>query len=252
MEPSTRPSATVRIFSNNQELIEAAVGEIARCREESIQSRGGFSLALSGGSTPRVLHARLAQEHPQAEFWEKVQLFFGDERSVPPDHPESNYRMANETLFSKAKIPAENIHRMQAELPPQVAADEYERELRKYFGTETGEFPRFDLILLGMGPDGHTASLFPGTTALAENSRLVVANWVPRLNTWRITLTFPVLNHAREVIFLVTGENKAPVIAQIWGDAPSSETFPAQLVSPQQGRLIWMLDEAAAAGLKSV
>jgi 6-phosphogluconolactonase len=241
----------VRIFPNPEELVAAAASEIARCRTESIRARGVFSLALSGGTTPRALHARLAQDHPEADFWEKVQLFFGDERSVPPDRPESNYRMAEETLFTKAEIPAENIHRMKAELPPQEAADEYERELRSWFGTGAGEFPRFDLILLGMGPDGHTASLFPGTEALKESSRLVVANWVPRLNTWRISLSFPVLNCAREVIFLVTGENKAPVIAQILGDAPSSETFPAQSVSPQQGRLIWMLDKAAAAGLKS-
>ena len=236
-------------FPDVAHLVTAATEEFVRLRQESIVERGRFNVALSGGSTPRALHQRLAKEHPEAGFWEQVHLYFGDERAVPPQDKQSNFRMAEETLFSGAKIPPENIHRVEAELPPREAAERYEEELRRSFALRQGEWPRFDLIFLGMGPDGHTASLFPDTKALEERSRLVVANWVEKSNTWRITFSFPVLNHAREIIFLVTGQEKASMIAQILGGAAAAESYPARRVVPEHGRLLWMLDEAAASEL---
>jgi 6-phosphogluconolactonase len=184
-------------------------------------------------------------------------LFFGDERHVPPTDPDSNYRMVNESLLTKIAIPAENVFRVPAENPDAAAAaSDYEARLRRFFelspgdqsGDRPGEFPRFDLILLGMGPDGHTASLFPDSPALDEQSRLVVANWVAKFNTHRITFTFPVLNRAAEVMFMASGADKADMLHQVL-EGKSAPPLPSQRVQPSDGRLLWMLDEAAAAKL---
>ena len=215
----------------------------------AIGAQGRFAVALSGGSTPKSLYSLLAANY--ANFaWNRVFLFFGDERHVPPTDPESNFRMVNESLLSKITIPPENVFRVQAENPDaDAAASDYEAQLRRFFELKPGEFPRFDLILLGMGPDGHTASLFPDSAALEEQSRLVVANWVEKFKTHRITFTFPVLNRAAEVMFLASGPDKADMVHQILETTPTP-SFPSQRVQPLDGKLLWMLDEAAAAKLK--
>lgn len=179
-------------------------------------------------------------------------FFWGDERHVPPADPESNYRMAEETLLTKIPVAAANVFRIPAENPNAAAAAlAYEETLRKFFALQPGQFPRFDLILLGMGPDGHTASLFPGTAALQEQSRLVVSNWVEKFRTSRITLTLPVLNAARCVAFLVSGTDKASALqAVLESDAPG-EQYPSKLVRPTNGKLIWLIDRAAASGLSN-
>jgi len=179
-------------------------------------------------------------------------FFWVDERHVPPDDPDSNYRMAKEALLSKVPIPPGNIFPIPAESQDAVAAaDAYEQTVRKFFALPPGEFPRFDLILLGMGPDGHTASLFPETAALQEKSRLVVANWVEKLKTSRITLTLPVLNAARCVAFLVSGADKAAVLHEVLEGSAPAEKYPSKLVQPTNGKLIWFLDRAAASQLST-
>jgi 6-phosphogluconolactonase len=175
-----------------------------------------------------------------------MHLFFGDERAVPPDHAESNFRMVKETLLANGRIPLANVHRIQAELDPQQAADLYEADLVKSFGLTPGQPPRFDLILLGLGTDGHTASLFPGTSALAEQRRWVCANWVPRLQSHRVTLTLPVLNAGAEVMFVVSGKEKAEVLRAVLEGGGEGAKLPAQLVRPKSGRLLWLVDAAAA------
>jgi 6-phosphogluconolactonase len=184
--------------------------------------------------------------------WDKVFFFFGDERHVGPKDADSNYRMADESILSKVPVPPANVFRVPAENPDASAvADTYEQTLRKFFELAPGKFPRFDVILLGMGPDGHTASLFPKTAALQESSRLVVANWVEKLHTHRITLTLPVLNDARCVAFLVSGTDKAaPLHEVLEGKAPGEE-YPSKLVRPVDGKLIWFVDRAAASELST-
>jgi 6-phosphogluconolactonase len=178
-------------------------------------------------------------------------VFFGDERCVPPDHPGSNYRMAREALLQKVPLPEANVHRIRAEIhSPSRAAFEYEAEIRKTFGLDPVSAPRFDLILLGMGADGHTASLFPGTAAISERDRLVVAHWVPRLDSQRITMTLRVLNAAELVIFLVAGEEKATAVRAVLQSGTTENALPARLVDPLDGRMIWMLDRAAAEKLE--
>ena len=198
-----------------------------------------------------ALYSLLAANY-SAFAWNRVFLFFGDERHVPPTDPDSNYRMVNESLLTKIAIPAENVFRVPAENPDAAAAAlDYEAQLRRFFELRprsAGEFPRFDLVLLGMGPDGHTASLFPDSPALDEQSRLVVANWVAKLNAHRITLTFPVLNHAAEVMFLASGADKADMLHQVL-EGKNTPPLPSQRVQPSEGKLLWMLDEAAAAKL---
>lgn len=225
-------------------LSRAGADEFSRCAREAIAAHGNFSVALSGGSTPQGANALIAQD--QNLPWEKINIFFGDDRHVPPTDKDSNYRAANESLLSKVPIPSQNVHRINTELDATVAADQYDAELKKFFqGHSTADgWPRFDLIMLGMGPDGHTASLFPGTAALNEKSRWVVANWVEKLNTWRITLTFPVINHAAEVLFLVAGEEKAGVLKDVFEGKPG--TYPCQNVQPINGRLVWIVDKVVA------
>jgi 6-phosphogluconolactonase len=237
----------IEVLPAPAELFDAAAKEFVRIGRAAIAERGRFTVALSGGSTPRTLYSLLAKEH--ADFaWNKTFLFFGDERHVPPDHHDSNYRMVNEALLSKVSIPARNVYRVQAEDPEAaMAASEYERQLRNFFKLTPGEFPHFDLILLGLGPDGHTASLFPDSEGLKEQSRLVIANWVEKFKTHRITFTFPVLNHTTDVMFLSSGTEKAEMVREIL-EGHHRPPYPAQQIEPE-GRLVWMLDEAAAAKL---
>jgi 6-phosphogluconolactonase len=238
----------IQILPAPADLFHAAAEEFVRTGKAAIAARGRFTVALSGGSTPKSLYSLLAAQHGAFD-WNHTFLFFGDERHVPPDHPDSNYGMVNEALLTKIFIPAENIFRIKAEKPDAAAAAlEYENELRHFFALKSGEFPGFDLILLGMGPDGHTASLFPGSEGLKEQSRLVIANWVEKFNTHRITFTFPVLNHAAQVMFLASGRDKAEMVQQVL-EGKGIPPYPSKLVQPINGTLLWMLDEAAAAKL---
>jgi len=238
----------VEVLPKPADLVHAAAEEFVRVGRAAIAKNGRFTVALSGGSTPRGLYSLIAKDH--ANFaWNKTSLFFGDERHVPPDHPDSNYRMVNEALLSKVPIPAGNVYRVLAENPnAAAAAADYEEKVRGFFKLQPGKFPRFDLVLLGLGPDGHTASLFPDSDGLKEQSRLVIANWVEKFRTHRITFTFPVLNHATDVMFLAAGADKADMLKQVL-ESTNTPPFPAQQINPK-GRLVWMLDRAAAAKLK--
>ena len=231
------------------ELFEAAAAEFAGLARDAVARSGRFTVALAGGSTPRSLYSLLASGEYSKLPWNRTFFFWGDERHVPPDHPDSNYRMASEAMLTKIPVPASNIFRVRAEnKDADAAARDYEQDIRQFFQLRPGEFPRFDLVLLGTGPDGHTASLFPGSAALTESSRLVVANWVEKFKTYRITFTFPVLNHAACVIFLVSGPEKAHAVGQVFAAGPDAP--PAERVRPVQGRLLWLLDKAAATELE--
>jgi 6-phosphogluconolactonase len=237
----------LKIVSDLSELSRAGADEFSRCARKAIAARGRFSVALSGGSTPQETYSLLAQQQNDPEKrlpWEKIHVFFGDERHVPPAHRDSNFRMANESMLSKVPIPPGNVRRIQAELDAPVAASKYQEELRNFFQT-SDPWPRFDLIMLGVGPCGHTASLFPDTTALNENSHWVVANWVEKLHSYRITFTFPVINHAAEVMFQVAGEDKSAILKEVL-QQEGKETYPCQRVKPLSGRLLWIVDKAAA------
>ena len=233
-------------------MFEAAAGEVIRCAIEAVDQRGRFTIALSGGSTPKSLFNLLASNAKTVLPWDRMFFFWGDERHVPPTDPDSNYRMADETMLSKIPVAAGNVFRVPAENPDAAAAAEaYEQTLRKFFQLKAGELPVFDLILLGMGPDGHTASLFPNTAGLQEKSRLVIANWVEKLKTSRLSLTLPVLNAARCVTFLVSGTDKASVLKTVLEEDVPGEQYPSKLVQPTNGKLIWLIDRAAASELKS-
>jgi 6-phosphogluconolactonase len=238
----------IRIFEDPQSLFHGAAEEFASQATAAVRSRGRFTVALSGGSTPISLYSLLATRASLP--WDKICFFFGDERHVSPDNPESNYRMARESLLSRVPIPSENIFRVPAENPDaNKAAEAYEQTLRKFFNPAPGNFPRFDMILLGMGPDGHTASLFPGTAALQEKNRWVVSNRVEKFKTDRLTLTLPVLNSAALVMFLVSGQDKAGILKDVLEGKQPGELFPSKLIKPANGELIWMVDRAAASQL---
>lgn len=246
------PSVEIRTLTTPQELFGAAAEVVVQCANEAGAQRGRFTIALAGGSTPKSLYNLLATNARTALPWERMFFFWGDERHVPPTDPDSNFRMADEAMLSKIAVPAGNIFRIPAENPDaEAVAQFYEQTLRKFFELEPGQFPTFDLILLGLGPDGHTASLFPGTAALHEKSRLVVANWVEKLKTHRISLTLPVLNAARCVTFLVSGTDKAAVLRTVLEEDAPAEQYPAKLVKPSKGKLIWLVDRAAASALST-
>jgi 6-phosphogluconolactonase len=243
-------SFEVRTLTTPQELFEAGAELVAHATRESVEERGRFSIALSGGSTPRNLYNLLATNARASLPWDRMYFFWGDERHVAPTDKESNYRMANEAMLAKVPVAEANVFRVPAENPDAAAAaDSYEKTLQKFFALEPGQIPVFDLILLGLGPDGHTASLFPETAALQEKSRLVVANWVEKFQTHRITFTLPVLNAARWVAFLVSGTEKAQALKAVLQDDAPGEKYPAKLVRPANGKLIWLVDRAAASGL---
>ena len=233
------------VHETPQELAQAAARDFATKAEAAIGERGRFAVALAGGSTPEATYEVLANDYAGALDWSKVHVFFGDERTVPPNHEDSNYRMTHETLLSR--VPVGSVHRMRGELPPAEAAAAYEEELRGFFGT-SDEPPSLDLILLGIGEDGHTASLFPETSALEVQDRWVVANPVLKLETTRLTLTVPVINSARSVNFLVAGESKAEALKQILKGDADPRQYPAKLVRPAGGP-VWMVDRAAAKSL---
>jgi 6-phosphogluconolactonase len=241
------------VFPDGDALARAAATKILQLAGESISQRGVFSLALSGGSTPKKLYQLLATEPEFRDFpWDQTQLYFGDERHVPPDDKDSNFLMTKSTLLTSPRVPAAHLHRVRAELPSAAdAAAQYEADLRVFFTAEKclGGFPRFDVVLLGMGPDGHTASLFPGSKGLAETKPWVIANWVEKFKTDRITFTFPVINAARNVLLLIGGADKTNMLHEILVSKRGQHAYPVQSVAPVEGNQVWMLDQAAAAKL---
>ncbi len=242
----------VTVFAQPADLAPAAADRIAAIIQEAIGLRGHARIALAGGSTPRPAYRLLADPpHREAIGWNALEVFWGDERCVRPDHPESNYGMAREALLSRVPIPPQQVHRMRGELPdPNEAAAEYEATLRAAFAVQSRELPRFDLVLLGLGPDGHTASLFPGTAAVRERSRWVVGHWVEKLLANRLTLTPPVLNAARRVLFMVSGATKAGVLREILEGPADADRLPAHVIRPTEGTVEWLLDRAAASQLR--
>jgi 6-phosphogluconolactonase len=238
---------TISVFDDPEQVAEAAADAFARRALQAVERAGAFNVALSGGSTPKLLFAFLASGSLRARLaWDKVHFFWGDERSVPPDHPESNFGAARDILLSRLDIPAGNIHRIEAELDdPDEAAARYEADLRRHFRLAEGELPRFDLVFLGMGADGHTASLFPGSEALEERRRLVVPAWVESLKTYRVTLTCPVFNNAACIMFLITGQEKAETLRAVVEQGAEPPHYPAQRIRPHNGETLWYVDKAA-------
>jgi 6-phosphogluconolactonase len=226
------------VLADRKAVSDAAAQRFVALASQYTQT-GQFTVALSGGSTPRQLFELLSSPSYRAQVaWPQIHLFWGDERCVPSDHADSNYRMTREALLDHIDIPPQNVHRIQGESTPQHAAEQYQAELERVLGAD----PRFDLVLLGMGSDGHTASLFPGSPALEERERTAIAVYAAHLDSWRVTLTLPILNHARHVLLLVSGSSKAPALSRI----RAGEPLPAGRVRPSQGTLTWLLDRDAA------
>jgi 6-phosphogluconolactonase len=237
----------IHVYPNKEKLVIATAERIVYLIEHAIQENGLCNIALAGGNTPREVYTKLAANSCRDRVdWNGLHLFWGDERMVPPDHQDSNFRMVQQTLLEHINIPDGNVHRIRGENTPEKASEEYAQLLHNSFRED---IPCFDLILLGIGEDGHTASLFPDTDAIEECKRHVVAVFVPRLNTWRVTLTFPVLNAAREVFFLVSGSSKSKIIQRIMSIKEPTKEFPATMVNPENGTLHWMLDSDAAASI---
>jgi len=234
----------LRILANPKDLAHAAAEHFVARSLAAVEQRGSFSVALSGGSTPKLLFTLLAD--PNEPFrdqipWPNIHFFWSDERHVPPDHPDSNYRMANEAMLSRVPVAKNNIHRVPSENPSATeAASEYEQTLVE---TTRQSLPQLDLILLGLGADGHTASIFPGSEVLHETKRLVAAPWVEKLKTYRITMTLPLLNNGASVVFLVSGSEKAEIVKNVF---EGRDRYPAQAIKPTDGELLWLLDKAAA------
>ena len=236
----------VRIFSDPGAVADTAARTFLSAAAVATSLRGRFSVALSGGSTPQRLYHLLGTSFGGRIKWEFAHLFWSDERCVPRDHMQSNFRLAHDAMISRIAIPDENVHRIRGELAPEEASALYEDELRRYFGQNSP--PRFDLILLGIGEDGHVASLFPGSEILSEMQHLAMPAFSPAAENWRVTLTLPVLNNAALVVFLVTGRTKAGIMTKIFSKG-KKDAYPAGLVNPHHGRLIWLLDEDAASGM---
>lgn len=257
-----KAEAQIRVYKDGDELALKAARYFARMADQYVVGCGRFTVALSGGSTPKSMFALLAKT-PFFETvpWSSIYFFWGDERHVPPTDADSNYRMTREALLAKVPVPEANIFRIPSENDDAAkAAAVYGETLRTFFldipaasrGTAPlSMFPRFDLVFLGMGPDGHTASLFPETAALENDSDLVVANYVEKFDTYRITLTKPVINNARNVTFLVSGADKAPALKEVLEGAAQPRLYPSQLIRPARGTLLWMVDEAAASRLSN-
>ncbi|MBI5651066.1 MAG: 6-phosphogluconolactonase [Chloroflexi bacterium] len=260
-------SPEIEIFSDRAALTRDAARRFVACARDVIAARilsggeGYFSVALSGGSTPRDLYALLATpEFSMQVDWARVHIFFGDERAVPPDHADSNFKMANDVLLARVPLPAQNVHRIRTELAPDEAAREYERELRDFFvnstlrvsGTERSGveskdvLPRFDLVLLGLGANGHTASLFPRTRVLREQARWVAAEYIDEIKMNRITLTAPVINASANILWLVAGADKAATVRAVLRGAYCPDDLPAQLIAPRDARVVWLMDRDAA------
>jgi len=242
----------IQIVENGEAVSRTAAEMFVNLALENLKSKKSMAVALSGGSTPKTIFDILANDAALRDQmpWDSVHFFWGDERHVAPDHTDSNYRMANEAMLSKVPVPPGNIHRIRAENPDAgKAADDYEQELREFFKLKAEQIPSFDCVLLGMGPDGHTASLFPATKALHERKRLVVSNWVDKFQSYRITMTTPVLNNADIVIFLVSGEEKAEPLRIVLEGEKQTDRYPSQLIEPTHGKLLWLVDRAAAGRL---
>ncbi len=236
---------TLEIYADADVLAHAAAAHFTHCAAAAIAQAGRFSVALSGGSSPREAYTLLGGKEfaPQID-WKQVYLFWGDERCVPPDSPQSNYRLVRETILDHVPIPAENVHRIQGERPPEEAAKLYEEELRSFFAGQP--LPRFDLAWQGLGEEGHTASLFPGSPALHEQARWTAAVYVDKLSSWRVTLTPPAINAAAQILFLVSGAEKAWAVRQVLEAPYDPDRLPAQVVRSATGRVVWMVDRAAA------
>ena len=242
----------IRILPDGAAIARRAAQEFVQAGASAVRERGSFNVVLSGGSTPKALY-RLLVNDPALRSqvpWDKIRLFFGDERHVPPDHPDSNFRMATEAMISKSPLKPEQVTRIKGDYPDaDRAALEYEKDLREYFKLKDGEYPRFDLVLAGMGNEGHTLSLFPGTKALHADTRIVVRNWVGKLCTERITLTAPAASNAARIIFMVTGADKALALKGVLEGPYEPEQLPAQLLQPKNGKLLWLVDAAAGSML---
>jgi 6-phosphogluconolactonase len=246
-----RAIPNLRVYENPEALATAAAEEFFMRAFHARASGQLFSCALSGGSTPARLFAQMSAEDILARlpagFWRSIHFFWSDERDIPPDHPDSNYRLAREALFDRIDIPKENIHPIQTELYfPAAAADAYENELKQFFVLQPEEIPRLDLIFLGMGDDGHTASLFPHSEARQETKRLVAAPWVEQHGAYRITLTLPVINNAACILFLIQGNAKAEMLKRVLTSPLQPDLLPAQAIQPVAGELLWLADQAAA------
>jgi 6-phosphogluconolactonase len=244
----------VRILTNIDAIAKCAAQDFVQSATQAVSEKGSFTVALAGGSTPKALYTLLATDAALRSQvpWNKMCVYFGDERSVGPDHADSNFRMATETMLSKVPIKPEQVFRIKGEYKDtEKAAQEYEQVLRTSFKITEGQFPRFDLIFLGIGNEGHTASLFPGTKALHETKRLVVRNWVGKLYTNRITLTAPAIYNAARVIFMITGADKALALKGILEGPYEPEQLPAQLIQPPNGKLVWLVDTIAG-GMLSI
>jgi 6-phosphogluconolactonase len=244
----------IRILADGAAIARRAAQEFVQAAVAAVQQKDAFNVALAGGSTPRALYSLLATDAALRSQvpWDKMHLFFGDERHVGPDDPDSNFRMATEAMISKVPLRPKQVTRIKGEYPDtEQAAREYEQALREYFKLKDGEYPRFDLVLAGMGNEGHTLSLFPGTKALHADGRIVVRNWIGKLYSERITLTAPAASNAAQVIFMVTGADKAPALKAVLEGPFEPEQLPAQLLQPKNGKLLWLVDTAAGGMLSA-
>ena len=244
----------IRILPDAAAIAGRAAQEFVQGAAAAVHTKGSFAVALSGGSTPKALYSLLVSDPALRSKvpWDKIHLFFGDERHVPPDHLDSNFRMSMETMISKAPLKPEQVTRIKGEYPDaEQAALEYEKALREYFKLKDGEYPRFDLLLAGMGNEGHTLSLFPGTKALHAGGRLVAPNWIGKLYTDRITLTAPTASNSAEIMFMVAGADKAQALKAVLEGPFEPEQLPAQLLQPKNGKLLWLVDAAAGSMLTS-
>jgi 6-phosphogluconolactonase len=242
----------IRILSDGAAIAKRAAQEFVQAAASAVREKGSFHVALAGGSTPKALYSLLATDQALRSQvpWDKTHLFFGDERHVGPEHPDSNYRMATEAMISKVPLKPQQVTRIKGEYPDtEQAALEYEKSLRDNFKLKAGEYPRFDLLLAGMGNEGHTLSLFPGTKALHTNGRVAVRNWVGKLYTERITLTAPAASNAARILFMVTGADKALALKAVLEGPYEPEQLPAQFLQPKNGKLLWLVDTAAGSML---
>jgi 6-phosphogluconolactonase len=245
----------IRILKDGPAIARRAADIFVESAQSAVQRSGSFSVALAGGSTPKILYSLLATDPAlRARLpWDKMQLFFGDERHVGPDDPQSNYKMAFDTMIGKAPIAPAQVHRMKGEYPDaEQAAREYEQELQKHFQLKEGQLPRFDLVLAGMGDEGHCLSLFPGTKALHPPAgRTVVSNWVGKLFTERVTIIAPAASNAAMLLFTVAGKEKSMALKAVLEGPYEPEQLPSQLLQPTNGKLLWLVDEAAGAMLSN-
>jgi 6-phosphogluconolactonase len=242
----------VRILADGAAIARRAAELIVDAATVAVRERGAFTISLAGGSTPKALYELLATDpvFKSQMPWGKTQFFFGDERHVPADDPDSNFRMANESMLSKVSLKPEQVYRIKGEYEDaEKAALEYEQTLRSYFKLSTGQLPRFDVVLLGMGDEGHTLSLFPGTKALHDNGRLVMSNWIGKLYTQRVTITAPVANNSGLAIFMITKADKALALKGVLEGPAEPEQLPSQLIQPKNGKVLWLLDTTAASKL---